>query len=76
MKAIARALPRPAVALPTLSPRMVRRLLVVLAAVTVLTAGYQFWLRNSSFVAVNDCTWTTTPSTRWWPPIPRSESSG
>jgi len=54
MRAIARALPRSAVALPSLSPRMLRRGLVLLAAVTVLTAGYQFWLRDSSFVAVDD----------------------
>ena len=54
MRGAVRALPRPAVALPSLSPRLLRRLLVLLGAVVVLAVGYQFWLRDSSLVAVHD----------------------
>jgi cell division protein FtsQ len=58
MRGAVRALPRPVVALPSLSPRLLRRLLVLLAAVAVLAAGYQFWVRDSSLVAVDDVTIT------------------
>jgi cell division protein FtsQ len=37
-----------------LPPRMRRRVLMVLAACLVLAAGFQFWLRDSSLVAVED----------------------
>lgn len=40
--------------LRVLPPRMRRRVLVVLAVCAVLAAGYQFWLRDSSLVAVED----------------------
>ena len=41
-----------------LPPRMRRRVFVALAACLVLAAGYQFWLRDSSLVAVEDVTVT------------------
>ena len=37
-----------------LPPRMRRRVFMVLAACLVLAAGYQFWLRDSTLVAVED----------------------
>lgn len=37
---------------PSLSPKLKRRLLLVLAVALLLGAGYQFWLRDSSLVAV------------------------
>jgi cell division protein FtsQ len=40
--------------LAALPPRMRRRLLLVLVACLVLAAGYQFWLRDSTLVAVED----------------------
>jgi cell division protein FtsQ len=40
--------------LAVLPPRVRRRLLGLLAACLVLTAGYQFWLRDSSLVAIED----------------------
>ncbi len=40
--------------LAVLPPRFRRRLTVLLAACLVLAAGYQFWLRDSSLVAVED----------------------
>jgi cell division protein FtsQ len=40
--------------LRVLPPRMRRRVLMVLAACAVLAAGYQFWLRDSPLVAVED----------------------
>jgi cell division protein FtsQ len=39
---------------PTLTPKLRRRLIAVVALIAVLAAGYQFWLRDSSFVAVED----------------------
>ena len=40
--------------LQLLPPRMRRRVLVVLAVCLVLAAGFQFWLRDSPLVAVED----------------------
>jgi cell division protein FtsQ len=40
--------------LAALPPRLRRWLLIALAACLVLAAGYQFWLRDSSLVAVED----------------------
>ena len=48
----------PARLLGMLPPRFRRRLAYLLAACVVLAAGYQFWLRDSSFVAVEDVTVT------------------
>jgi cell division protein FtsQ len=44
----------PAMALAILPPRLRRRLTCLLAACIVLAAGYHFWLRDSSVVAVED----------------------
>jgi cell division protein FtsQ len=44
--------------LRVLPPRMRRRALMALIACLVLAAGYQFWLRDSSLVAVDDVTVT------------------
>ena len=52
-----RALPR-RVQLPALSARMRRHLLLAAAASVLLAAGYQFWLRDSTFVAVERVTVT------------------
>jgi cell division protein FtsQ len=41
-----------------LPPRMRRRVFMVLAACALLAAGYQFWLRDSPLVAVEDVTVT------------------
>jgi cell division protein FtsQ len=40
--------------LPGLSPRLRRRLLALLALSLVLAGGFQFWLRDSSLVAVEE----------------------
>jgi cell division protein FtsQ len=40
--------------LPALSPRLKRRLLALLVLSLVFAAGYQFWLRDSSLVAVDE----------------------
>jgi cell division protein FtsQ len=40
--------------LPALSPRLKRRLLAALALSLVFAGGYQFWLRDSSLVAVEE----------------------
>ena len=40
--------------LPALSPRLKRRLLALAALSLVLAAGFQFWLRDSSLVAVEE----------------------
>ncbi len=48
----------PRVSRPTFSPRLRRRLIALVALIAVLAAGYQFWLRDSSFVAVEDVTVT------------------
>jgi cell division protein FtsQ len=40
--------------LPKPSPRLKRRLLVLLALSLVLAGGFQFWLRDSSLVAVDE----------------------
>lgn len=53
-----RALARGARALPALPLRMRRRLLLLLVASLVLAAGYQFWLRDSTLVAVEEVTVT------------------
>lgn len=45
-------------ALPALTPRLRRRLLALVAVLLLLAAGYQFWLRDSSLVAVEDVTVT------------------
>jgi cell division protein FtsQ len=47
-------LARPAFALRAPSPRLRRRLVVLAAVSIVLAAGYQFWLRDSSFVSVDE----------------------
>ena len=39
---------------PALSARLRRRLLALVVLVALLAAGYQFWLRDSSLVAVED----------------------
>ena len=44
------SIPRP----PALTPRLKRRLLALLALSLVLAGGYQFWLRDSSLVAVEE----------------------
>jgi cell division protein FtsQ len=49
-----RRIPRAVRALPALSPRLKRRLLAVAAVCLLLAAGYQFWLRDSPLVAVED----------------------
>lgn len=46
---------RPLAAIP---PRFRRRMIALLAACAVLAAGYQFWLRDSSLVSVDDVTVT------------------
>jgi cell division protein FtsQ len=46
-----------------ISPRLRRRLLLAAALCLVLAAGYQFWLRDSSFVAVEKVTVTGLTST-------------
>jgi cell division protein FtsQ len=40
--------------LPAVSPRLRRRLLMLAAACLLLAGGYQFWLRDSAFVAVDE----------------------
>jgi cell division protein FtsQ len=40
--------------IPALSPRLKRRLLALLVVSLVLVGGYQFWLRDSSLVAVEE----------------------
>jgi cell division protein FtsQ len=40
--------------IPSLPPRMRRRLALVLAVCLLLAAGYQFWLRDSTLVAVEE----------------------
>ena len=40
--------------LPALSPRLKRRLLALLVLSLMLAGGYQFWLRDSSLVAVDE----------------------
>jgi cell division protein FtsQ len=52
--AVRRRVSRPSRVLAALPPRLRRWLLIVLAACLVLAAGYQFWLRDSSLVAVED----------------------
>jgi cell division protein FtsQ len=54
----ARAGSRPIRAFAALPPTFKRRLLAVLATALVLAAGYQFWLRDSPLVAVEDVTVT------------------
>jgi cell division protein FtsQ len=49
-----RRLPRPALALRKPGPRLRLRLVILMLVCLVLAAGYQFWLRDSSFVAVDD----------------------
>jgi cell division protein FtsQ len=44
----------PVRALSALSPKLRRRALALLGVCVVLAAGYQFWLRDSSLVAVED----------------------
>jgi cell division protein FtsQ len=46
-------IPRPTLALRVPSPGLRRRLFVLPALCLLLAAGYQFWLRDSSFVAVD-----------------------
>jgi cell division protein FtsQ len=48
----ARGAAKGARALPSLSPRLKRWLLVLLAVCMVLAGGYRFWFRDSSFVTV------------------------
>jgi cell division protein FtsQ len=45
-------------ALPSLTPRLRRRLIALIAVAVLLAGGYQFWLRDSSFVAVEEVTVT------------------
>jgi cell division protein FtsQ len=47
-------LARPAFALRAPSPRLQRRLVVLAVVSMLLGAGYQFWLRDSSFVSVDE----------------------
>ena len=42
------------VALPSLTPRLRRRLVALVVVALMLAAGYHFWLRDSSFLAVDD----------------------
>jgi cell division protein FtsQ len=51
-------------ALPSLSPRLKRRLLIVLAIGVVLVVGYRFWFRDSSFVTVEQVRVTGLTPTR------------
>jgi cell division protein FtsQ len=53
-----RAGARPIRALATLPPKLRRRLLALLGAALLLAGGYQFWLRDSSLVTVEDVTVT------------------
>jgi cell division protein FtsQ len=54
--ALARGRPLLRRALPSLSARLKRRLLALVMACLVLAGGYQFWLRDSSLVAVERVT--------------------
>ncbi len=45
-------------ALPSPTPKLRRRLLALVAVALLLAAGYQFWLRDSSLVAVEEVTVT------------------
>ena len=54
----ARGLFRGVRALPTLPPKLRRRLLIGLAIVLVLAAGYRLWVRDSAFVSVEKVTVT------------------
>jgi cell division protein FtsQ len=47
-------IPRPTLALRAPSLRLRRRVVVLAALCLLLGVGYQFWLRDSSFVAVDD----------------------
>jgi cell division protein FtsQ len=49
-----RRLPRPALALRMPGPRLRLRLIILVLVCLALAAGYQFWLRDSSLVAVDD----------------------
>jgi cell division protein FtsQ len=49
-----RRLPRPAFALRAPGPRLRLRLLILALLCAALAAGYQFWLRDSSFVSVDE----------------------
>ena len=49
-----RRLPRPAIALRAPSPRLRLWLIVLALLCLVLAAGYRFWLRDSSFVSVDE----------------------
>jgi cell division protein FtsQ len=49
-----RRLPRPALSLRMPGPRMRLRLLILALLCLAIAAGYQFWLRDSSLVAVDD----------------------
>jgi cell division protein FtsQ len=42
------------VAVPSFTPRLRRRLAALVVVALTLAAGYHFWLRDSSFVAVDD----------------------
>ncbi len=50
--ALRRTLGRGARTLPALPPRLKRRLILLLVACLLLAAGFQFWLRDSTLVAV------------------------
>lgn len=59
MGALARALPRPRISLPRSVPAwpvLRRRLLIALIVAAAVVAGYHFWLRDSSLVAVEQVT--------------------
>lgn len=56
MLRLPRALPRPGRI--TLGPELKRRVLIALAVVLALAAGYVVWFRNSSFVKVEEVTIT------------------
>jgi cell division protein FtsQ len=49
-----RLIARPRLRLPALAPRTRRRLLALAALCLALTAGYQFWFRDSGLVAIDD----------------------
>ena len=49
-----RRLPRPALALRAPGPRLRLALVILVLLCLALAAGYRFWLRDSSFVSVDD----------------------
>jgi len=56
MGAAVRSVPRPRIPSPLRWPVLKRRLLVAGALAALLFAGYHFWLRNLSLVAIEEVT--------------------